>query len=167
MSPASPPHFPPYGISSQSADFRFVTGIPTAEAFLEHTGVRYGSLHWDPDRYQHECGCFEPESGRKLSVRTTEDTALATHPTISSQLGGNSRGEFVHLFSGDQSDQIFYTQDADVKVTRRVRRQCFNCKATETSTWRRSQLSVGKMVRVSVEPRAICLTLNNIFPALQ
>ena len=81
-----------------------------------------------------------------------EDTALATHPTISNQLGGNSRREFVPLFSGDRSDQIFYTQDADVKVTRRLRRQCFNCKATETSTWRRSQLSVGKMVRVSVEP---------------
>ena len=153
ISPASPPHFPPCGISSQSADFRFVTGIPTAEAFLEPSGVRYGSLHdCDPDRYQRECGFFEPESERKLSVQTMEDTALATHPTISSQLGGNSRGEFVHLFSGDQSDRIFYTQDADVKVTRRVRRQCFNCKATETSTWRRSQLSVGKMVRVSVEP---------------
>jgi len=146
ISPASPPHFPPCGISSQSPDFRFVTGIPTAEAFLEHTGVRYGNLRCDPDRYQHECGFFEPEYGCKFSVHAMEDTALVGHPIISSQLGGNSRGEFVNLFSGDQSNQIFYTQDADVKVTRRVRRQCFNCKATETSTWRRSQLSVGKML---------------------
>lgn len=155
MSPASPPHFPHYGISSESADCRFVTDIPTAEAFLEHTGVGYRSLGCDLDRgrYHHERELFEPECGCKLSVQhALEDTLQMDQPTISSQLGGNSRGDFAYLVSGDQSDQMFYTEDADVKLTYRMRRQCFNCKATETSTWRRSLLSVGKMVRAYVVP---------------
>ncbi|KAH8987765.1 hypothetical protein EDB86DRAFT_2808605, partial [Lactarius hatsudake] len=40
----------------------------------------------------------------------------------------------------------FYTEDANVRLTQRIHRQCFNCKATETSTWRRSLLSTGKLL---------------------
>ncbi|KAH9031557.1 hypothetical protein EDB84DRAFT_1242099, partial [Lactarius hengduanensis] len=40
----------------------------------------------------------------------------------------------------------FYTEDANVRLTQRIRRRCVNCKATETSTWRRSLLSTGKLL---------------------
>jgi len=43
---------------------------------------------------------------------------------------------------------IYYTDDATIKLGDDDRRRCFNCGATETTTWRRSKLSLGKMVRL-------------------
>jgi hypothetical protein len=43
---------------------------------------------------------------------------------------------------------IVHTDDAATKLSDRVRRRCFNCCTTDTSTWRRSNLSPGKVVRV-------------------
>jgi hypothetical protein len=42
--------------------------------------------------------------------------------------------------------QVVYTDDAATKLSDRVRRRCFNCCTTDTSTWRRSNLSPGKLV---------------------
>ena len=128
--------------------------IPTAEAPLEHTGVGYGSLRCDLDRghCHHGCEFFEPECGYKSGVLAMEDTVVVGHSTVPSQLVGNSRGEAANLVSGGRNDQIFYTEDANVRLTQRIRRQCFNCKTTETSTWRRSLLRTGKLVRVAVDP---------------
>ncbi|KAJ7702173.1 hypothetical protein B0H16DRAFT_1226910, partial [Mycena metata] len=39
--------------------------------------------------------------------------------------------------------------DAATKLSIHLRRRCFNCCTTETSTWRRSNLSPGKVVRCS------------------
>ncbi|KAF8884942.1 hypothetical protein CPB85DRAFT_1232818 [Mucidula mucida] len=41
---------------------------------------------------------------------------------------------------------IVYTEDASTKLSDRVRRRCFNCCTTDTSTWRRSNLSPGKVL---------------------
>ncbi|KAJ7644935.1 hypothetical protein FB45DRAFT_736929, partial [Roridomyces roridus] len=41
---------------------------------------------------------------------------------------------------------ISYTDDAATKLTDTVRRRCFNCRTTEASTWRRSNLSAGKVL---------------------
>ncbi|KAF5390775.1 hypothetical protein D9757_004489 [Collybiopsis confluens] len=41
---------------------------------------------------------------------------------------------------------IIYTEDAATKLSDRVRRRCFNCCTTDTSTWRRSNLSPGKVL---------------------
>ena len=43
---------------------------------------------------------------------------------------------------------IIYTDDAATKLSDRVRRRCFNCTTTDTSTWRRSSLHPGKVVSV-------------------
>ncbi|KAF8176902.1 hypothetical protein K438DRAFT_1846344 [Mycena galopus ATCC 62051] len=40
--------------------------------------------------------------------------------------------------------QVVHTDDAAAKLSDRVRRRCFNCCTTDTSTWRRSNLSPGK-----------------------
>ncbi|KAF8998051.1 hypothetical protein BDZ89DRAFT_892951, partial [Hymenopellis radicata] len=39
-----------------------------------------------------------------------------------------------------------YTDDSSTKLTDRVRRRCFNCYTTDTSTWRRSTLTPGKVL---------------------
>ncbi|KAJ3995210.1 hypothetical protein F5050DRAFT_343209 [Lentinula boryana] len=41
---------------------------------------------------------------------------------------------------------VAYTEDAATKLSDRVRRRCFNCCTTDTSTWRRSNLSPGKVL---------------------
>ncbi|KAJ7733946.1 hypothetical protein B0H16DRAFT_1578706 [Mycena metata] len=41
---------------------------------------------------------------------------------------------------------VIHTDDAATKLSDRVRRRCFNCCTTETSTWRRSNLSPGKVL---------------------
>ncbi|KAJ7633867.1 hypothetical protein DFH06DRAFT_1004045 [Mycena polygramma] len=42
--------------------------------------------------------------------------------------------------------QVVHTDDAGTKLSNLVRRRCFNCCTTETSTWRRSNLSSGKVL---------------------
>ncbi|KAJ7686328.1 hypothetical protein B0H17DRAFT_940535 [Mycena rosella] len=42
--------------------------------------------------------------------------------------------------------QVVHTDDAATKLSDRVRRRCFNCCTTDTSTWRRSNLSPGKVL---------------------
>ncbi|KAJ7614257.1 hypothetical protein DFH06DRAFT_1014208 [Mycena polygramma] len=42
--------------------------------------------------------------------------------------------------------QVVHTDDAGTKLSNSVRRRCFNCCTTETSTWRRSNLSPGKVL---------------------
>lgn len=59
-----------------------------------------------------------------------------------------------------QAVASIYTDDANTKLSDRVRRRCFNCCTTDTSTWRRSNLSPGKVV--SVLPLSLFLPL--IFP---
>ena len=41
---------------------------------------------------------------------------------------------------------VMFTDDAGLKLCDRLRRLCFNCKATTTTTWRRSMLNPGKLV---------------------
>ncbi|KAJ7889543.1 hypothetical protein B0H14DRAFT_2497590 [Mycena olivaceomarginata] len=42
--------------------------------------------------------------------------------------------------------QVVYTDDATTRLSDRVRRRCFNCRATKYKTWRRSILSPGKVL---------------------
>lgn len=45
-----------------------------------------------------------------------------------------------------QPNYIVHTDDAATKLNDRVRRKCYNCRTTDTSTWRRSSLTPGKVV---------------------
>jgi len=42
---------------------------------------------------------------------------------------------------------MIYTDDATMRPDNVIRRRCSNCRATETTTWRRSPLSPEKLVR--------------------
>ncbi|KAL1943450.1 hypothetical protein VTO73DRAFT_4525 [Trametes versicolor] len=41
---------------------------------------------------------------------------------------------------------VDYTDDANTKLSDRVRRKCYNCRTTDTSTWRRSILNPSKVL---------------------
>ncbi|KAI0072059.1 hypothetical protein K474DRAFT_458742 [Panus rudis PR-1116 ss-1] len=45
-----------------------------------------------------------------------------------------------------QATYIIHTDDAATKLSDRVRRKCYNCRTTDTSTWRRSSLTPGKVL---------------------
>ncbi|TBU45267.1 hypothetical protein BD309DRAFT_989647 [Dichomitus squalens] len=45
-----------------------------------------------------------------------------------------------------QPNYIIHTDDASTKLSDRVRRKCYNCRTTDTSTWRRSSLTPGKVL---------------------
>ncbi|KAJ7772320.1 hypothetical protein B0H16DRAFT_1235418, partial [Mycena metata] len=45
-----------------------------------------------------------------------------------------------------RTSAIIHTDDAATKLSDRVRRRCFNCCITDTSVWRRSILSPGKVL---------------------
>ncbi|KAF8074499.1 hypothetical protein FPV67DRAFT_583884 [Lyophyllum atratum] len=51
-----------------------------------------------------------------------------------------------HAYPGQPGLSIVHTDDAATKLSDRVRRRCFNCCTTDTSTWRRSNLSPGKVL---------------------
>ena len=48
--------------------------------------------------------------------------------------------------AGSTTYQVIFTDDAKMKFSDSIRRQCFNCRATATNAWRRSVLSPGKLV---------------------
>ncbi|KAJ3479297.1 hypothetical protein NLI96_g9158 [Meripilus lineatus] len=45
-----------------------------------------------------------------------------------------------------QATYVIHTDDAATKLSDRVRRKCYNCRTTDTSTWRRSNLVPGKVL---------------------
>jgi hypothetical protein len=65
---------------------------------------------------------------------------------------GSPMNEIRPVYSQPQSYQptpnshVVHTDDAATKLTDRVRRKCYNCRTTDTSTWRRSNLTPGKVL---------------------
>jgi hypothetical protein len=58
-------------------------------------------------------------------------------------------GTFYGPFPRFVGYRVVYTDDARMKPGDGVHRQCFNCRITETTTWRRSMLNLGKLVRLT------------------
>lgn len=63
-----------------------------------------------------------------VSTRSIEPTLVSSH------------------YDPSQPPYIIHTDDAATKLNDRVRRKCYNCRTTDTSTWRRSSLTPGKVV---------------------
>jgi hypothetical protein len=58
----------------------------------------------------------------------------------------NGAHEIPSHYPGQQPFNAIYTDDATTKLNDRIRRRCFNCCTTDTSTWRRSSLNPGKVL---------------------
>ena len=63
----------------------------------------------------------------QVSTRSIRPTFVASHPL-------------------PPAPYIIHTDDAATKLNDRIRRKCYNCRTTDTSTWRRSSLTPGKVV---------------------
>ncbi|KAH7929064.1 hypothetical protein BV22DRAFT_1003550 [Leucogyrophana mollusca] len=70
-----------------------------------------------------------------------------TSPGLAHSAIGNGRdAPLSYPIPGQNYHAIGYTDDAATKLSDRVRRRCYNCSTTDTSTWRRSNLSPGKVL---------------------
>jgi hypothetical protein len=58
-------------------------------------------------------------------------------------------GAFYDPFPRVVGYGAIYTDDARMKPGDGIRRQCFNCRVAETTTWRRSMINFGKLVRLT------------------
>lgn len=142
-SPESPPS---WDISSESsAESGFVPDARAVEPIPEQIG--FGGMYYDHvqnGQYHHRWEFSDPRDGHSTPPRTLghpEGVPVGPSPHI------GPRGEFTRpLPRHAGNDEITYTDEANTKLSNRIRRRCFNCKATETSTWRRSVLSPGKLL---------------------
>ncbi|KAF8550987.1 hypothetical protein OG21DRAFT_338919 [Imleria badia] len=67
-------------------------------------------------------------------------------PLSHASAGTRDSASLSYPLPGQNHYTIGYTDDAATKLSDRVRRRCFNCCTTDTSTWRRSNLSPGKVL---------------------
>jgi len=93
-------------------------------------------------------GCGDHCLGWEISTPARGyDAHLLGHPPslpVSLPRSLNGRGGCSPRF---KAYGTIYTDDVRMKLGDAIRRQCFNCRATQTTTWRRSTLSPGKLVR--------------------
>lgn len=74
------------------------------------------------------------------------DSRAPEFSSASPQFSVSPTATINQLIPGSTAYPIVYTDDATVKLTSCVRRQCSNCTSKATTTWRRSMLVVGKWV---------------------
>ena len=78
----------------------------------------------------------------------TRTTAyLPTAHVVPTQIPSGAH-EMPSHYPAPQQFNAIYTDDATTKLNDRIRRRCFNCCTTDTSTWRRSSLNPGKVVSI-------------------
>ncbi|KAH8979155.1 hypothetical protein EDB86DRAFT_3067104 [Lactarius hatsudake] len=113
----------------------------------------------DTDRprafYQPPTGLTEPPyrvqprtEPRYVSAHDGNPRATAYPPAVHvvpSQISGGAH-DLAYHYPGQHQFNAIYTDDATTKLNDRIRRRCFNCCTTDTSTWRRSSLNPGKVL---------------------
>ena len=91
----------------------------------------------------------QPRSKPRYSLAHEGTSRAAPYPPVMhvdpSQISSRAH-EFAYHYQGQQQFNAIYTDDATTKLNDRIRRRCFNCATTDTSTWRRSSLNPGKVV---------------------
>ncbi|KZT07371.1 uncharacterized protein LAESUDRAFT_107527 [Laetiporus sulphureus 93-53] len=117
ISPSPPPSTPYY---QHPAPMHQAPGYPYNPN--SSMSARYAS-----DAHQTSPYAPAPHSGQ-VSTRAIRPSYVASQP-----------------YPG-QANYIIHTDDAATKLSDRVRRKCYNCRTTDTSTWRRSSLTPGKVL---------------------
>ena len=144
-----PTYLLPIPASSQLPLVHFETGsvldVSVAGSNPEHLayeGTANGYAYRDPADYRygqdlsaHRRGYDARVPGCPLSLTLTQSQSL------------NDRGGMLEEpLPRFRAYGTIYTDDVRMKLGDGIRRQCFNCRTTDTKTWRRSKLSPGKMV---------------------
>jgi hypothetical protein len=121
-----------------------ILNVSTAGTNLErpaYTGAAYEFTRNDDHRYHYDLSA---------PPRRYDLSALEHHldlPLPQSHYISGPSGTLHQFFPRIRAYEVLYTDDARMKLGDGIRRQCFNCRAVETTTWRRSMLSQGKLVR--------------------
>ncbi|KAG7443387.1 uncharacterized protein BT62DRAFT_328768 [Guyanagaster necrorhizus] len=106
------------------------------------------NMHYPPPRdsgYYLNHSSFETRRYEPSDPYHTQHTHLPM-PNIPTLNPVREPFALPYPIPGGNSVSIMYTEDAATKLSDRVRRRCFNCCTTDTSTWRRSNLSPGKVL---------------------
>lgn len=124
-----------------------ISAVSAAGSNPEH--LTYGSMVYD---HAHR-GLDENDDYRYRWEASASTYARAPGYPLSSALSQSpplygQRGTLDRPIPRFRAYGTIYTDDARMKLGDRIRRKCFNCRATETKTWRRSKLSPGKLVRL-------------------
>ncbi|KAH9059113.1 hypothetical protein EDB87DRAFT_829796 [Lactarius vividus] len=119
-----------------------ISSTGSSPEILSHTLTGYNCPHRSDD--QPLWGCST--AGQRYEARSHPlgypfDVTFAPPPSI-----GDARTRPDQRFSRIEVFGVVYTDDARRKLGEGVRRWCFNCRAVETTTWRRSSLSPGKLL---------------------
>lgn len=123
-----------------------------ASGSYPHPSPRSTHAYPYPPRQTYESR-YNPNDTTNPPYQMTSYPPHPTHPTVPSMGATPSmRDERMYTMPGQQQQYppITHTDDATTKLSDRVRRRCFNCCTTDTSTWRRSSLSPGKVVSSSL-----------------
>jgi hypothetical protein len=105
-----------------------------------------GYAYSDRDDYRYRQEVSTPTRGRGHMHASECPLSLAFSPR---QPSNGEHGALDRPLPGFRVYGRVYTDDAKMKLGHGIRRQCFNCGATETNTWRHSKLSLGKLVRLA------------------
>ncbi|KAJ7474940.1 hypothetical protein FB451DRAFT_1465224 [Mycena latifolia] len=85
-------------------------------------------------------------TGRRRAWTSAGYSVLGAPPHVHDAHEGGGIGMSRGGDGGTGGVPVVHTDDAATKLSDRVHRRCFNCCTTETSTWRRSNLSLGKVL---------------------
>lgn len=173
--PTPPPiatlHHSP-ALSSSSLGSSSISPSPPVRTHVKtHNSVVYRTRHLTPVKlsqpstpyYQQHALAQAPSysytNGSSMSARYSSDgTAHSGSPYASNPPSATRPGRPTFMPSQTypgQASYIVYTDDAATKLSDRVRRKCYNCRTTDTSTWRRSSLTPGKVVSFNFEVDAL------------
>lgn len=151
MSSRLPLHTPSWYIPSET---EFALATSTAAPSLEHlafenavydnAGRDNGYLNYSWTFSGPACRC-DPHV-----LRNTIDLPPSPSQSVKAQ-----DSTFDKPFPRFIGYGAIYTDDARMRLGDGIRRRCFNCRATETTTWRRSMLSSGKLVRLTWSSRQL------------
>lgn len=131
--------FHPWDISSESGSISS-TGSESSPVIPSHTPTGYNYAHRSDDQplWGYPITRYD---ARPLPLEYPPDLSFAPSPCI-----GDPRARLDQLFPRIRACEVVYTDDARMKLSEGVIRWCFNCRATGTTTWRRSSLSPGKLL---------------------
>jgi len=153
---------PPTPAPSQLPIVHFETGS-VLDVSVPGSNPEHPAYEGTVNAYAYSGGRDDYRYGRDLSAsRRTYDArapgcpiSLALSPSQSPNGQGGTLDEPLPRF---RAYGTIYTDDVRMKLGDGIRRQCFNCRTTDTKTWRRSKLNHGKLVRLIQSFRRLSLT---------